>query len=209
MLGNFDFGNLRLIFINDLPLLVEDTSDIFPIQDIKEIRLLQGGPRSNIYMIGIKRLNGKISLPLYLDKDGQVSAACKEIFMCADNPFKTFELKMDFAVMGEERTALSYQGKWDTSRHKRLTFNTCAIKNLSIKSDSNKQLSLDIDIIAIFDPDNENDYELTAPVLDLMSRRCTLADCILTRDNNIVFIDTLSEFTMQFTNNISYFQIIS
>jgi len=209
MLGNFDLGHLRLISVNDIPLLVSNTANVYVKQDIEEARLLQGGPRSNIYKIGVKHFRGTLSIPLYLDKSGNIADACKEILMCADNPFRQLAITMNFGVMGQERTALSYQGKWYTGLHERTTLDPCAITKLDISVDPKAPITMEVEVIALLDPDNDNDYDLTAATtVDLMSRHCMLADCALTRDDDDVFLDTVEQFNLTFTNGIEELVVI-
>lgn len=202
MLGNVDSGHLRIIYINDLPLIVKSTSNVFPIQEMEIIDLTQGGIRSHVYAKEKKTIQGNLSIPLYLNKEGEVAEACKKIISLADNPLNDFKLAMNFGVMGAERTALLYQEKWDTSLHRRLTFECAAISKLSLNIDRNSNVNLELSFYALPEKNDSliNDYDFDVPYQDLMSRHCSFADCVITRLDDTVFLKDITNFSMEWEN---------
>ncbi len=210
MLGNVDIGHLRIIYVNDLPLIVKSTSTIYPTQEMDIIDLTQGGIRSHVYTKEKKTIQGNLSIPLYLNKNGEVAEACKKIISLADNPLNNFNLAMNFGVMGTERTALLYQKKWDTSLHRRLTFECAVINKLSLTIEKNSNVSLELSFIALPEKEDSliNDYDFEVPYENLMSRHCSFADCIITRLDDTVFLKDITNFSLEWENPMELIYLI-
>lgn len=210
MRGNVDSGHLRIAYINGIPIALSATSKVFPEQEMKNIDLLQGGPRTRVYAKDRKRITGSLDIPLYLDKDGNVAEGCREVIRCGDNPMKLFSLAMNFGVMGRERTALAYQKKWDTSLHRRLTFSCAAVRSLDLTADRNGNVNMKLEFIALPEDDDAkiNDYDFNVPYTDLMSRHASFADCIITKEEDTVFMKDVTNFNLNWDNPVEEIYLV-
>jgi hypothetical protein len=207
MRGNFDSGNLRIATINGIPIYVNSIDGFHTVQEMKEEELIQGGPRTVVYSINKKKINGKISIPLYVDKDGKISEGCKEIIKCADNPTLFFNLKANRGIMHEPNTADIYNSPIKTDKHKRITLECCVVSDLSINIPEQGGITLTVSIIGLPEKNAENDYNISPPTSDMMSRQCTYADCIITTGEDeegkpIIFKENIKDFNLNFNNKI-------
>jgi hypothetical protein len=205
MRGNADIGQLRTIYINNLPLAVSSIDDFFPKQNIAQTSMLQGGGRTVIYEIKEKTIEGSITCPLCVDKNGSVTEGCRELLRCADNPTRNLNLVMNFGVMGEPKTATTYTSR-GAETQKRLTIATGVITDLTLSIDKEGPVSINCKIQALPDKENENDYNFEdIPIENYMARQCSYADCLICQgeqEENYVFLDSVNEFKINFSNKI-------
>jgi len=82
---------IRSIRINGNYLLVSNC-EIQRKQDIDVKWFIQGGPRSSIADIGKKWVEGQITFPLRVDRDGDVLTPIRQLLLNAENPANTLKI---------------------------------------------------------------------------------------------------------------------
>ena len=207
MRGTFDTAHLRICYINSLPFYASKIDGFYPKQEMEERALVQGGSRTIIYYIGKKTIEGTISMPIYVGKDGTMAEGCKEIIRCADNPFREFDLVINRGMMHEPLTADVYNSPVATDKHKRMTFDTAAIQKLSINISDSGPATFEVSFVGIPSKTEENDQNLIVPNEDMMHRQCTYADCLIAigednEGNPLNFKENTKEFSLVFENKI-------
>lgn len=207
MRGNYDNASLRIGYANGYPIFISSFDGFYTKQEMKDREMTQGGPRTVVYEIGKKTIEGTIEIPLYVDKNGDISEGCRQLIKCADDP--TFKLNLEFnrGMMHEPKTADIYNSPTSTLKHKRVTLECCAVSQGTITVPSNGGVTMSFHIKALPDPNNTNSYDLNIPISDMMVRQCTYADCLITigEDNAgvpLVFKENVKEFSLNFENNI-------
>ena len=210
MFGNPDLGNLRVVLINGSPLFCSNV-DFYPKQEMDPVELLQGGPRTLIYSIGKKTFERTLSIPLYVDTDGNIAEPCKEVIRCADNPLRSLSLTMNYGIMGEPLTADLYQSPLSTDSHKRLTLGCCYIQKLTITVENAGPITMEVSIIGLPDDENEDDYDVDVPTEGLMARQCSFADCIIRSgaDGSYVYWENIQEFNLSFENKVEPLYLVT
>jgi len=200
-----DIGHIRVVYINGNPLLVRTIDDYFPIQEINPVTLIQGGPRTLVYDINKKVYHTKLSVPVYLNVDGEVAEPIKEIIRYADNPtLGDLSIGANFSVMDPNITARPYNHPYRTSEHKRLTLGCAAIPKLKITTREKGLVTIDFEVIGLPDLKNENDYDFAMDTDGLMSRYCSFADCLVTvkEGSEKIFKEDITELSLEFNNKL-------
>jgi len=200
-----DVGHIRVAHVNGLPLLVRKIDDYFPIQEINPITLTQGGPRTVVYDLNKKVYHAKLTVPIYLNADGEVSEAVKEIIRFADNPTRgDLSFGANFAIMDPHITARPYNHPYRVTEHKRLTLETAAIPKLKISVQEKGLVTMDFEIIGLPDLNNEGDYDFDLDTTGLMSRYCSFADCLISvkEGSEKIFKEDVTELSLEFENKL-------
>ena len=208
MIGNFDSGNFRIAYIGNLPIYISNIEGFYPRQEMKEMEMVQGGPRTVVYEIGKKTIEGSISMPLYINKDGVIDEGCKEILRCADYPGRNFNLIIDRGIMHESLTANEYDDPKSNLKHRRMTFECCVVKKLTINVPTSGSITMQISIVALPEGDDTkiNPYYLPTPNSGMMMRQCSYADCSVTLGGTLEtgilkFKENVQEFELNIENN--------
>ena len=149
---------------------------VFPVQEVDEIYLIQGGPRSAIANIGTKHIEGEITMPLRVNKDGSLETAARILLENAQNP--------DTSLTIETNHILSYLGvtafSGGTDNNDLVNLDCCVVKKLTLSASESDGINIKADIIGMIDSRAESDL-ISPPDNFLLHRQLTFADCDASR----------------------------
>jgi hypothetical protein len=168
---------------------------ISPVQDVDEIYLIQGGPRSAIGNIGNKHVEGTITLPLRVDKDGIIDPFVKELLDNAQNPDYELTIQTNHILADLNITA----NDGGTDNNQLLDIDCCIVSDLTLKVSPTEGVNITAKIMGMYDGRNESEL-ISPPDEFLLHRQLSFADCDISRLESDM--RTISNFELKIQNEV-------
>jgi len=200
-------GYQKLVAINDCPIYLQGTFDGFPRQEVRPEPFVQGGPRTNIYSVNEKIVKGKLMTPMYIDSNGDIDAAIKELFLCAEYPMRDLEISTNY-ILGTSNITEFQSGVPDAKRgfgkYIRMAFVNCGISNLTIDVQHEAPVVISADFIGFVSP-TDGSVVPDPSSSGMMRRNLTFADCDLYLESPESEWDTTRSFQVKIINDLRPF----
>ena len=200
-------GYQKLISINDNPIFLQGSFDGFPRQEVKPEPFVQGGPRTGIYSINEKVVKGSLITPMYMNSNGRIDEAIKELLRCAEYPLRNMTIKTNY-VLGTSSITEFQSGVPDNKRgfgkYVRMAFVDCGITDLSIKVEHKSAVIIRADFIGLVSA-NESSVVPNVESSGMMRRNLTFPDCDLFLTTPESHWDTTRSFEINIKNDLRPF----
>lgn len=183
---------IRSIRVNGNYLLVSNC-EIQRKQDIDVKWFIQGGPRSSIADIGKKWIEGQITFPLRVDRDGDVLTPIRELLLNAENPAST--LKIDTNHLLSHLTLTAEDGGSDNNSL--VSLDGLVVKSLTISAAPEKDVEIVCQLYGTIDLRTPGDYVNPEDVA--ITRKITWADCDASRFSSAMRTVSNMEFKIENT----------
>lgn len=187
---------IRAININGNYIIVENF-DLSPVQEVEELYLIQGGPRSAIGNIGLKHLEGQISCPVRVDNNGNLEAALWSLLDNAQNP--------DTPLVIQTNHTLSYFGltaeHGGSNSNQLVNLDCCVVKELTLNAtnDLKSGVKLTASIVGTIDTNTPTVF-VSPPDDYLLHRQLSFADCDASRYESDM--RTVSQLEIKINNDV-------
>lgn len=182
------------IKINGHYLIVENCN-VFPVQEVDQAYYIQGGPRSAIADIGVKHVEGEISCPVRVDKDGELEPAVIELLKNAQTPATALMIETNHVLSDLSITAEN----GGTDNNQLLTLDCCVISSLSLSASFDAGVKIRASIIGMIDARQETDI-IAPPNGYLLHRQLSFADCDISRYQSDM--RTVDDFEIKIDNKV-------
>lgn len=183
---------VRSIRVNGNYLLVE-SCDIYPRQEIGVKYYIQGGPRSSIADIGKKWVEGQITFPLSVDRNGNILTPIKDILKNAEKPIDNITIDTNHVL-----SHLSITGEdGGTDNNELVSLNDLVVKSLKISASPDRNVSMTCSLYGTIDTREPGDY--INPENIPISRKITWADCDASRYSSQMRTISNMEFSIENT----------
>jgi hypothetical protein len=139
---------------------------------------IQGGPNSSIVDIGKKTIKGNITMPLRVDRDGQIELAARQLMQVAQNPSASTVIDTNH-VLSYGKIAAD-DGNGGDEDNELLSLNCMVIESLSIKMSPESGVSLTASFTGMIDFRAPTDI-VSPPTSFLLGRQLSLMDCDCSR----------------------------
>jgi hypothetical protein len=192
---------IRGIKINGYYLIVENCN-VFPIQEVDELYLIQGGPRSAIGNIGIKTIEGQISSPVRVDGNGDLDPAIIELLENAQNPDTILTIETNYSLSMLDQITAENGG---TNNNSLLTFDSCLVKDLVLSVSNEEGGKIVVSIIGMIDERQETEI-ISPPEGFLLHRQLSFADCDVSRYESDM--RTISQLQIHITNEVEVLKFL-
>lgn len=199
-------GYQKLVTINGYQIALKDPMTLFPQIELQHKDFIQGGPRTQIYEMTKKIVKGNLSLPLVIDKNGDVDAAIKQLLECAQYPLADLHIDTNYILGKEYITADNIDARTSTANlsfnvYNRMAFENCCITKMDIEVPEIGNASLSFDIIGMISKSTPSGtYSL--PTSDMMRRHVSYADCDVYLTDPSYHWDTSKSFNISLENEI-------
>jgi hypothetical protein len=192
--GQFASGlQTKAICINGEYLLVE-SFDVNQVQETEVVNYIQGGPAYAIYNIGAKKYEGNITLPIRVDRDGNLIPAIKTLLQYAQRPMTALRIDTHHLLSHFEATVVDP----GSDNNKNLSLDCVAITNLSLTASEGSEVKINISVTGMSDYNTESVFDFETD--QLMGRVLTWADCSVFRKESSM--RTTSSFEITIENQI-------
>lgn len=169
--------------------------NINPVQEMDEMYYIQGGPRSAIANIGSKHIEGSISLPVRVDKDGNLDPILIELLDNAQNPDTALVIETNHVLANLNITA----NDGGTNDNELLTLDCCIVKDLTLTASPADGVKIRADIRGMYDTRLESEL-IVPPEGYLLHRQLSFADCDVSRYESDM--RTVSNFEIKIQNEV-------
>lgn len=175
---------VRGIQINGHYIIVNESS-LCPSAEVDQIFYIQGGPRAAIANVGLRYLQGQITIPVRVDRDGALEPAVRSLLDCAENPSAETALRIDtnhiLTLDNSNTSSDDYKAVmaeiWATSSNAPLSFDCCLVKSLKLIA-SDQGVSLEAGIVGVIDKRAEY---IAPPATYMLHRQLSWSDCNASR----------------------------
>jgi hypothetical protein len=185
---------VRSIKINGHYLFV-DSCNINPQQEINLIHLIQGGPGAAVANIGIKKIEGQITCPIRVNRNGVIDPAVKALLQHAETPMSALRIDTNHVLSHVFLTAES----GGTDNNQLLSLDTVVITELKITATPEGGVQLTAQVVGMIDARDPSDYAAPAPG-QLLGRELNWSDCEASRWESQM--RTISSLEITITNEV-------
>ncbi len=191
---------VRGISVNGHYLLVE-SCNVYQRQDIEMKWFVQGGPRATIADIGRKYIEGEIICPVRVKRDGSLEDGLVALLNNAETPSTALRLDTNHAMSHLKVTAEN----GGTDNNELITFDCMLVKDLTITSDQDTGVKINVSIIGVIDTRTESN--LISPPTDFrLGRNLSFSDCNASRYQSAM--RTVSSLNITIKNDIELLQFL-
>jgi hypothetical protein len=166
---------VRSIKINGHYLFV-DSCEINPEQEIDLEFLIQGGPGAAIANIGVKKISGRITCPIRVNRSGVVNNAVKALLQHAESPMSAIRIDTNHVLSQVGLTA----DNGGTDNNQLLSLDTVVVSDLTITATPDGGVQLTAQILGMVDARDPSDYVAPSPG-QLLGRELSWGDCNVKR----------------------------
>ena len=193
---------VRSILVNGQYLLCSNCS-LNPTQDMEQIWLIQGGPGAAIADIGAKWITGQISVPVRVDREGNLEPGIIEILNNSDTPTRPVRIDTNH-VLSHNGTLTAYDG--GTDDNELVSLDTCLIKECVISAEKGKGVSLIVSIEGMIELRNPSAL-ISPPDNYLEKRQIAWSECDASRGESDMRM--VEEVKITFKNNTTLKKFIT
>ena len=183
---------IRHVRINGNPIFI-DRFDVQPKQEIEVKWYIQGGPRASIANIGKKWIEGQMSFPVRVDRDGLLPQAIRDILINSEYPIESLRI--------DTNHTLSYMGitaeNGGSDDNTLLSLDDVVVRSCTISISPNSEVKINVNFFGTIDTNIAGNY--ITPEDTEIGRKLTWNDCDASRYSSAMRTVSLLEFTIENT----------
>jgi hypothetical protein len=183
---------IRHVRINGNPIFI-DRFDVQPKQEIEVKWYIQGGPRASISNIGKKWVEGQMSFPARVDRDGLLPQAIRDILINSEYPIESLRI--------DTNHTLSYMGitaeNGGSDDNTLLSLDDVVVRSCTISVSPNSEVKINVSFFGTIDANIAGNY--VTPEDTEIGRKLTWNDCDASRYSSAMRTVSLLEFTIENT----------
>ncbi len=183
---------IRHVRINGNPIFI-DRFDVQPKQEIEVKWYIQGGPRASIANIGKKWVEGQMSFPARVDRDGLLPQAIRDILINSEYPIQSLRI--------DTNHTLSYMGitaeNGGSDDNTLLSLDDVVVRSCTISVSPNTEVKINVSFFGTIDANIAGNY--ITPEDTEIGRKLTWNDCDASRYSSAMRTVSLLEFTIENT----------
>jgi hypothetical protein len=177
--------------------MIVDSCDVAPQQDVDVKHYIQGGPGAAVADIGKRRIDGRITCPIRVNRDGEIDPAVIDILKCAQQPIadNVLTLETNYVLIKMPLVVDEYGG---TDGNQLLTM-SCVVKNASITIQGESEVSLSVSLVGLIE-DYEQPSLIGPPPQYTLGRALSWHDCNASRLQSSMPL--VSSYKVEITNEL-------